>query len=135
MPSASQVFSELIAEEDVDSVNTLETKPTILTGKASATGKIAFNAKRKVFEISLKGLDKKSIPNIERAIKGFALDTGSHPTTMSISEEVKAAVSLRYIRGDAPDTPSTNPSTRWTIEVQRYCCRRHRFRSGQPASH
>lgn len=69
--NAAQVFRELIAEDGVDSVNARESKPIIVTGKGGAKGKIAFNVKRGSFEISLKGLDKKRIPDIERAIKAL----------------------------------------------------------------
>lgn len=70
-PSASQVLKELVSVDGVQSLNTSQIKPSVLTGKNGAIGKIAFNVKRGSFEISLKGLNTNRLSDIEKAVKGL----------------------------------------------------------------
>ena len=40
-------------------------------------------------------------------IKGFALDTRSHPTAVSVKEKTEHPFRFAYIGGFAPDTPNS----------------------------
>ena len=71
-PVAVVVFKELIGQ-GVVSNNTTVFKPISIKGKAGRVGKIGFNPKRKIFEISLAGLDANEINSVESAIKALVL--------------------------------------------------------------
>ena len=53
--------------------------------------------------------------------KGFALDTRSHPTALSVKEKTEHPFRFAYIGGFAPDTPNnlTNYSGRTVLPLTR----------------
>lgn len=71
-PAAAAVFNELVGK-GVVSNNTPVLNPISIKGKAGRVGKIGFNAKRNVFEISLAGLDASEVRSVESAVKALIL--------------------------------------------------------------
>jgi len=62
------VFKTLIEDEGVSSGNTPREKPVFIKGKGGQTGNIVFNPKKKLYEISLSGVDKDRLSDIKKAI-------------------------------------------------------------------
>ncbi len=68
--SSAHVFKELLGE-GVVSNNTLVHSPVVVKGQGGKSGKISFNSKRKIFEISLSGFDQSQVKLVEKAIKSL----------------------------------------------------------------
>lgn len=69
---ALEVFKSLISN-GVVSNHIPGQQPITIKGKGGRVGKIGFNPKRKIFEISLAGLDANEINSVESAIKALVL--------------------------------------------------------------
>jgi len=66
-----EVFKKLTELDSVVPHNTTLKASVMLTGKSGQAGEIAFNSKRKTFEISLSGVDQGRIEEIKKSIQNL----------------------------------------------------------------